>query len=444
MTGSNRLARRDFLCGSVLAGVAASLGPSAVAEQGKQNLPWRVGVAAADITPPLEVGVLMSTGRRLWQPFESVRLPLQARAVVIENANRRVALVALDLLGLGDEAVDGMQQFKKRVTTAADQVVGPDKLVLCSTHTHSAPASLGCTDLYRTEPFAGWLSELARKIGSAVKEAAGSVRPCRFAVGTGSAPGHAINRRTKTTQGIRAYRVTIPAEIIIGPEGPTDESVHVAAFFDRSDQPVAVLVGATCHPIHEMCSSAVSADFPGEMCLELEKRFGGCMPLFFNGAAGNVNPPLVRGGPDDSRRHGRQLAEVVAQTMDRLEPVEGDELVLHWRLVEMPARQTADRPLPEPLKTRIGALRLAEAAFCFIPGEPFIETALAIRRASPWKFTVVVGYAEEWIGYVPTDRAFDNGGYETNPGRWSQLARGSEPILRREAIELVHSLKTLQ
>jgi hypothetical protein len=79
----------------------------------------------------------------------------------------------------------------------------------------------------------------------------------------------------------------------------------------------------------------------------------------------------------------------------------------------------------------------------FLPGEPFVEIALAIREASPCQFTAVAGYAESYIGYIPTDRAFKSGGYETGPGAWSRVAAGSEAIVRREAVELLKSLPPL-
>jgi hypothetical protein len=89
---------------------------------------------------------------------------------------------------------------------------------------------------------------------------------------------------------------------------------------------------------------------------------------------------------------------------------------------------------------RIGALRLGSAAMVFLPGEPFVEIALAIRQGSPFDFTAVVGYAESYVGYLPTDQAFKNGGYETHPGRWSRVAPGSEQVVRQQAIELLKSL----
>jgi len=433
------LTRRRFLRDSALAaGVAAAR--SAEAGEAEAGLPWLVGTGRADLTPPLEVGILMSTGRRLWQPFEGVRLPLEARVLVVERAGRRAAVASLDLLGLGDEAVGGIGRFKQHVAAAAGDDFVPDDLVLCSTHTHSAPASLGCTDLIHTEPFRRWVGVVARQIGSALREAADRLQPCRLAAATAAAPGHTVNRRIKTTQGIRPYRTTMPAETVIGPEGPTDASVSVAAFVSGSGRPLALVVNASCHPVHEMCIPQVSPDFPGELCRELDRRHPGCTAVFWNGAAGNLNPPRVSGGAGDAREHGLVLADAVDEALGRLRPIEGDRLALRWQPVEMPARDPKGQALAAPLRTRIGALRLGGAAFCFLPGEAFIETSLAIRDASPWQFTAVVGYAEEWIGYVATDRAFDNGGYETNPGSWSKVQRGSEGIFRRQALRAVASL----
>ena len=435
------LTRRAFLGTSAFAPAVATLALPARASEPEERLPWRVGTGIAKITPPLEVGILMSTGRRLWQPFEGVRLPLEARALVVERAGRRVAIVSLDLLGLGDEAVGGMARFKEQVAAAASRIVEADGMVLCSTHTHSAPSSLGCTDLIDRDAFKVWLGDLARNTGAAIKAAAASMQPCKLMVGAGSASGHALNRRIKTTRGIRSYRTTMPPDIVIGPEGPTDESVNVVAFTDRSDRPVALLVNAACHPIHEMCIPQVSPDFPGEMVLELDQRHPGCVAVFLNGAAGNMNPPLVSDGAAGARDHGRLLADVVDRTLGSLQPVEGENLAIQWREVEMPARDPKGQPLDDPLRTRIGAVRLGSTVFCFLPGEPFIETSLAIRKASPWDVTVVVGYAEEWIGYIATDRAFDNGGYETSHGSWSKICRGGEAIYRQAAIDLVRSLR---
>ena len=120
------------------------------AESPDETYPWQVGAATAEIPTPLNVGLLMSSGRELWEPFESVRLPICARTVVIEQNEQRIAIVSLDLLGLSGEAVGGMSCFKRRVSQAAGSLVSSNAMILCCTHTHTSPESAALTDLYQT------------------------------------------------------------------------------------------------------------------------------------------------------------------------------------------------------------------------------------------------------------------------------------------------------
>jgi len=456
---ATRLTRRRFLGKSAAVGLASALAAPAAAETSDRSFPFRVGTGVAEITPPLGVGILMSSGRQAWEPFEGVRLPLHAKAVVIEKGQRRIALVSLDLIGLAGEAVGGMAGFRDRVAAASGGAIGPDDLVLASTHTHSGPESIALSDLYHGEDFRKWSSQLAERIGSAVRKAAACARPARLMAGSRPAPGLALNRRIKTTRGIASVRRKLPPDEVIGPEGPIDEKVRVGAFVEKKGTgPIcrngpkgashkldlspfsAILVNFTAHPVLEMCIKQVSPDYPGEMCLELEKRHPGATVLFFQGACGNINTPTVSRGAASAREYGHKLAAFVEEALGSLRPIGGGELSLSWKTIRLPARTVTGEPQAEPLETRIGAARIGDAAFVFLPGEPFVEIGLAIREASPFGFTGVVGYADDYIGYIPTDRAFANGGYEIGPGRWSRLASGSEPIVRQAGIDLLRSL----
>jgi len=444
MSAANSMSRRAFVAGAagaLLAGAAGAtaLGP-ARADGTAPAGPWRVGSGRREITPPLDVGILMSSGRGEWAPFEGVRLPLQARAVVVDNGRTRVGLVALDLLGLAGEAVGGMDDFKRRVSVHAESVLGAEQIVLVSSHTHSGPESLALSDLYHSRPFQSWVKMLAERIGEALGDAARSLRPCRLMVGAVPGPGLSVNRRIKTARGIVSIRAVRPTDVVYGPEGPTDDEVRVAAFVERSGECVAILVNATAHPIYEMVIKQVSPDYPGEMARLLDQRHPGATALFLQGAAGNINPPKVSTGPADAQRHGLRLADLVDQALGNLRPVEGSQLAVRWRRIELPARTLEGEPQAEPLLATVGAVRLGGAAMVFLPGEPFVEIALKIREASPFDFTAVVGYAESYIGYIPTDRALDGGGYEARPGRWSRVAPGSEPLVAREAIGMLKAL----
>ena len=62
---------------------------------------------------------------------------------------------------------------------------------------------------------------------------------------------------------------------------------------------------------------------------------------------------------------------------------------------------------------------------------------LAVRERSPFRHTLVLGLANEAIGYEPTRRAFDEGGYEPTSSR---LQPGGGERLVDEALALLATL----
>jgi hypothetical protein len=394
-----------------------------------------------DITPPLEVGLLMSSVERRWEPFTGVRLPLCARSLVLEQNEVRVVLVSLELLGLADRAVNGMEQFRRAVIQAAGQSIREDQLILTSVHTHSAPDSLALTDLCLTSPYQAWIERVAAQVGRSIRDALEGLHPCSLCTGSMMLPGLAIHRRIRTTEGVLLSHPVPPPEIIISREGAVDHAVQVVALMDASDQPRALLVNAACHPVHEMCIPLVSPDYPGVMSTALEREHSGCTALFLNGAAGNVNPPAVSDGAAAADRHGLRLAEQVSLMLRSLRRIPRPVLDVARVSLTLAERNTVDES-PVAISTGLAAMRLGDAGLVFLPGEPFAETGLAIRGASRFPLTAVVGYSEASIGYIPTDEAFEEGGYETLPGAWSRVAPGSERAIRKTAVDLLGSLCT--
>ena len=165
-----RLNRRQLLEQVGLAGAALATGGFAASAEGEPS-GWRAGTAIEEITPPLDVGILMSSGRRLWAPFVGVRMPLYARALVIDNGHARVGLLALDLLGLAGEAVGGWEAFKRRLVAHAAERLSHDSIVLACSHTHSGPESLALTDLYKTKAFHEWVDVLCDHCSAAIGRA---------------------------------------------------------------------------------------------------------------------------------------------------------------------------------------------------------------------------------------------------------------------------------
>ena len=79
------------------------------------------------------------------------------------------------------------------------------------------------------------------------------------------------------------------------------------------------------------------------------------------------------------------------------------DLLKQW---EVPVEST-------PLQIEVQALRIGELAIAAMPGEPFAEIGAAVRKRSPFAFTMFCGYSDGVGGdYVPTADEFARGGYE--------------------------------
>lgn len=404
------------------------------------------GAAMIEITPPLEVGLLMSSVEGKWAPFTAVRSPLFARALVLEGAlagdplasSHRAAIVSLDLLALSGKAFGGFESFKSRIVEAADGIVTAEEVVLACTHTHTAPESGAITDLYQTPAFRKWGQSLAESIGHAIACAAAAMEPCTLAYGTSTLPGLAIHRRVKTTSGIMMSHPEPRKEIVLSRDGAVDDSVNVLWMCNRRGDLIATVVNATCHPVYEMCNPQISPDYPGELCSRLEAAHPGSVALFLNGAAGNINPRTVSSGAHAAEHHAEQLHAAVERAVASSEIETDPVLVLRRRSFMIPSRLPNGEDHGLQASTAIATLRLGHAALAFLPGEPFVETGNEVRAQSPFEWTGIVGFAEESIGYVPTDEAFAEGGYEIGFGPWSFLAPGCEQIVRENAIALLH------
>ena len=319
-------------------------------------------------------------------------------------------------------------------------MVKADEIVLSCTHSHSAPESGAITELYLTPECQAWLEYLTQQIGEAIAAASRGVAPCRASYSISTAAGLGIHRRIKTTEGVLMSHPEPPAEIVVSRDGPVDDSVNVIAFRDFEGALKALIVNATCHPVYEMCIPMISPDYPGELTSLLDERYAGAVSLFLNGAAGNINPQGVSAGPEAARRHAEKLAEVVQRAVEQEVVEPAPYLQLGRSSLELATRLPQGDDIGVTLTAQIAAVQIGSAAIMFLPGEPFVETGLAIRQASVFECTAIVGFSEETVGYIPTDAAFAEGGYEAGFGTWSMVAPGSEQRIRREALAVLEKL----
>lgn len=459
----------------------------------------RAGAARVEITPPAGTH-LAGSGAGEHRPAQMVLDPLYAKAVVFESGGRKVCFLALDVTIVTQEWTELIrQEAAERCGFEPDAVM----VHATQTHSAPSLGHFmfdpDFPDLpedieYLRGGETAYYEFAAKKAVEAIAAANDALRPVQIGVGSAVRDGLAFNRRGVRRDG----KVCMPwlysqRQYPLGPthlrylEGPTDPEVGVLCARDDSMRMVAMLLHFTCHPVNVFATQyyAVSADWPGAWAAEMQQRFGAdCIPLVLNGCCGNVNPwpPFEADFVPDHRRMGQALGESAWNVIGRLKFTEVDQLGWKVRRVPLPLKPAdperlarAERLLaahPTPLWSKenpglidgqwfqaasvmsvelmrkrrpdllyeIQALRVGEAAFVGLPGEPFVEGQLALKIGSPAYPTYVAHATTHYVGYIPVAHAFPRGGHEVDFSYWAKLAPESLDLVVDHAVGLVREV----
>jgi hypothetical protein len=249
--------------------------------------------------------------------------------------------------------------------------------------------------------------------------------------------------------GINRREVRPDGRVVIGhnPAGPVDRAVRVARFDRQDGRPLAILVNYACHPVVFGADSiAISADYVGHTRAVVEHATGAAM-LFVQGACGDINPrQRATPGGRQAETLGVELAGAVLTAYATATPGAVAGIAAATTPVDLPLLQdasaipglisaqdrqalhpTIDQRLPwaatvsaDPatggLTTPIAlqVLRLGDLAVVGIPAEPFVEIGLALQERGLGRPTMVAGYTNGCVGYVPMPAAYPLGGYEVS------------------------------
>ena len=209
--------------------------------------------------------------------------------------------------------------------------------------------------------------------------------------------------------------------------------------FWNGDRPLAALTYYATHPQVSFGKGIVTPDFVG-LARERQQKETGVFQVHFNGAGGNITLGKYNDGSDRAREEftGRMQDAMrrawTATTRAALTPAD-----VEWRAtdISLPAKYGAfkdelravaadtARPNNERIAaitkyaraqaledgTTLSVLRVKDAYSVHIPGEAFIEYQLGAQAIRPDKFVATAAYAEQF-GYIGTEKAYGEGGYE--------------------------------
>ena len=418
------------------------------------------------MTPPLFVPYLTSSGNGTNAPFQGHHDDLFARALVLDDGRQKVALLSVDAIGYDNSILGKGRHFTRQLRrhVAARTGLSADAIMLAATHAHSAPETIGLTPFRDVMGVPEWLENHLQELVETVVDAWKNRAPARAFAGVTQVDGIARYRRIVLKSGKLSVHGALPPPEQVAVPWQLDERLNLLWFERENGAPCAALMNYTAHPVVAMLLPQVCADYSGAASTLVERQLPGAVCLFTNGAAGNINSVKVSTNFDDVALLGRKLGTAALDKIAALRagrPLPDTSLDIRSARIELEARpcpplaqalraasanaigkdgtltRLALKLASGPLRGEIQAVRLGPIRWISLPGEPFVETGLALKLAGA---NFVVGYANGYLGYFPLRRAYEEGGYEVIQGAWSRGAPGSAERLQTAGINLLRRL----
>lgn len=341
--------------------------------------PVRAGAAAVDVTPRPRCHLAgLSAGRLATGTHD----PLWARALALGVGPLTVGLVTVDCLGLAAPQVEQIRCALGR---------GYDSLIVCASHTHAGPDTLGLWG--RDERDERALARLLSGCRQAASEALAALRPARLKLAHAPLPGHcAVNLRAPQS---------------------LDSDVHALTLTEPGGATIATLVNWACHPETLRDDNLLySADFVHALRGTLEASLGG-LALFANGALGGlVTVDCAENSFAEADRIGTAVADTATAALaEQLDSTDWVSLVTAHEELLLPlvndefARAAAAGVLRRGLvdgqvATRLSAWSLGNATFVSCPGELQPALGRRWRRMMQRPYRFLLGLADDELGYI--------------------------------------------
>lgn len=419
--------------------------------------PLRVAMFDTDVTPPIGTRMAYDPVTNTWD------MSLRARGIVLLGAGEPIVLCAVDWIGIANEGHDA---FRQALAAAAGTTV--QRVTVHTLHQHDAPdCDFGAEKILKDEGLdalnfeSTFQREALKRVAIAVREALPAAQTVTE-IGLGTAPVHQVasNRRIFGPDGkVKAVRYTATPDpkLRAEPEGTIDPLVSLVSFWN-TNRPVAVLSYYATHPQSYYRTGIPNPDFPGIARFLRQLAVQQALHVHFNGAGGNLGAGKYNDGSPENRR---LLAERLADGMKRAweatkrQTITSDNVGWQFEAVALPpSKHLEEAKLVAELKGRsapfltrgeasrlswlrrcqaghrieVGCLALGEARLLHLPGELFVEYQLAAKAERPGRFVAMAAYGDYGPWYIGTERAYTEGGYETEP-RSSNVAPEVENVL---------------
>jgi putative membrane-bound dehydrogenase-like protein len=458
-----------------IAFLLAALGTLAVSSAAAAES-FRAGAAAVDISPrnaaPQPPSIV--AGGFLEARADRVHDPLFVRAVVLDDGGVggrepvRIALAVVDSCMMPQSLLD-----EAKALAAKRCGIPVERMMVSATHTHAAPAAMGCLGTRQDIPYA---ARLPAAIAEAIVAAAAKLEPAGIGWASVDDWRHTHNRRwirrpeTRIVDpfgnptGLAHMHPGYLSKDVIGPSGPVDPQLSVVSIRTAAGRPLAVFAN---YSQHYFGAPAVSADYFGHFCRSVAAALGepgeGNGPFvccLSQGTSGDLmwmdygSPKQAVAIQDYAAAVARNAADVIGRIEHRddiaLAMAEKvlplayrvpDASRLAWarpiasaipddvprNIPEVYAREATILHERQRTTVKLQAIRIGDLSIATLPNEVYALTGLKLRNRSPAAMHFNVSCANGAEGYIPPPEQHVLGGYTTWPARTAGLEVQAEP-----------------
>ncbi|MHC4402160.1 MAG: hypothetical protein ACYTG0_21030 [Planctomycetota bacterium] len=459
----------------VVTAAARLVAPEAEASEAAKT--FRAGACAVDVTPQ-RLPVIVNGGMREGKATKVVD-PLKAKCLVLDDGTTEIVIAVVDNCMVPRAILDEAKELAHKATG-----IPTARMMISSTHAHSAPAVAGCLGSSVQEDYAAWLPG---RIAEAIELARKNLAPARVGWAVGKDPKNVFCRRYLMKPGtartcLFTGKTGDQAQMNPGYEnansvartGPADTDVSVLSVQSPDGRPIALLGN---YSTHYAGAPALSADYFAVFAEKIGELIG----------AGEVDPPFVgmmcNGTSGDAnccdfnhpRRQfdrfsvGQDTAQAAFEAHKTIKYYDWVPLAMEERLLKLDVRMPGEEEvaeakaylkehnvvkpqnvtevyaretvllseLPPTRELKLQAIRIGELGITAIPNEVYGVTGLAIKKGSPLKPTFNVSLANGGEGYIPPPDQHKLGGYTTWRARSSCLEVEAEPKIRAVLMELL-------
>ena len=390
---------------------------------------------AKEIITPVRPMRIACTGD-FEHPFSAIHDDVYVRALVLEEAGKRMGFMCFDLLFHDRGLNEALEAY------AGDAYgFGPGALVITYTHAHTAPAARGYFSEAHDADYEMFLLERAR---ACLDRAMCALMPGTLEWGTFECD-HNISRRGK-----------VNGKFAIAPnfDYQHDRQFVMLCVRDEKNALRALLMNYACHPVFYPALDQISGEFPARLCQVLDAKYPGCVSMYCQSVAGDVRPrPTAQPNADGTYAFrsldfeavdafAAALCDDVVKHLGSCRPVENlhfgsADFDIDLPLNPMPldyfermAAEFADQPvcpvrsnaifianggydgLSESLMLHGQLIRLCDDLWvATVGGEPCYGVKKAVLQALPGKQVLFIGYTDA-CAYLVDDAVLEEGGYE--------------------------------